>query len=110
MFPFSNQSQQGSNNYNMSTSTTRWVRRLIISLTIFVWIALGIIVLNAAGYIIGTLLVFIVASLLAYAIAPVVRLLQRVMPRSLAILLVYLVGFGLLGFLIYTVISTSIQQ
>ncbi|TMD56422.1 MAG: AI-2E family transporter [Chloroflexi bacterium] len=111
MFPFSNQSQPASNNnYNMSTSTTRWVRRLIISLTIFVWIALGIIAINAAGYIIGTLLVFIVACLLAYAIAPVVKLLQRFMPRFLAILLVYVVGFGLLGFLIYTVISTSIQQ
>ena len=111
MFPFSNQSQRASNNnYNMSTSTTQWVRRLVISLTIFVWIALGIIALNAAGYIIGTLLVFIVACLLAYAIAPVVLLLQRFMPRFLAILLVYVVGFGLLGFLIYSVISTSIQQ
>src|SRR6266699_4054331 len=111
MFPFSNQSQQASNNnYNMSTSTTRWVRRLIISLTIFVWIALGIIAINATGYIIATLLVFIVACLLAYAIAPVVKLLQRFMPRFIAILLVYVVGFGLLGFLIYTVISTSIQQ
>ena len=111
MFPFSNQSQRASNNnYNMSTSTTQWVRRLVISLTIFVWIALGIIALNAAGYIIGTLLVFIVACLLAYAIAPVVLLLQRFMPRFLAILLVYVVGFGLLGFLIYSVVSTSIQQ
>ncbi len=50
MFSFSNQSQQASNNnYNMSTSTTRWVRRLIISLTIFVWIALGIIAINASS-------------------------------------------------------------
>lgn len=110
MFPFSNQSQRANKNHDISTSTSQWVRRLIISLTIFVWIALGIIALNAAGYIIGTLLVFIVASLLAYAIAPVVRLLQRVMPRFLAILLVYVIVFGLLGFLIYTVISTSIQQ
>ena len=88
----------------------RWVRRLIISLTVLIWIGLGIVALNAASYIIGTLLVFIVACLLAYAIAPVVQLLRRVMPRSVAILLVYLVCFGLLGFLIYTVISTSIQQ
>jgi len=93
-----------------ATSTSRWTRRLIISLTIFVWIGLAFVAIWAAGHIITTLLLLLIASLFAYALAPIVRLLQKVMPRALAVAIVYIVVFGLLGMLIYMIITTSVQQ
>jgi putative heme transporter len=49
---------------------------------------------RAAG---SVLLILIVASMVALILAPIVRLLERRLPRGLAILLVYLAGFATLG-------------
>ena len=107
MFPFTRQTRPL---HHDTPATAQWTQRLVISLTILVWLALAVAGFWVAGYIITPLLMFIIASLFAYAIAPIVKLIQRVMPRPIAIALVYIVGFGLLGLLIYEVISTSIQQ
>ncbi len=63
-----------------------------------------------AGHIVRTLLLLVLAALLAYALAPGVKLLQRVMPRFLAILIMYIVVLGVVSLLIYFVVSTAIQQ
>jgi predicted PurR-regulated permease PerM len=87
-----------------------WMRRLIIALTILAWLAIGAVVLAVVGRMIGTLMVLIVAGLLAYIIYPLVRLLQRFMPRVLAIVAVYLVVLSTLAFLLYNVVSAVVQQ
>jgi len=51
-----------------------------------------------------------IAALLAYALAPGVKVLQRFMPRFLAILIMYLLVLGAISFLLYLVISTAIEQ
>ena len=93
-----------------NTATSVWTRRLIILLTILVGSALGVAILWAASYIAPTILIFIVASLIAYAILPLVEFFQRIMPRALAIVLVYVVVLGLLGLLLYFIIKTMVFQ
>lgn len=93
-----------------NTATSVWTRRLIILLTILAAIGLGFLMLWAASYITATILIFIVASLIAYAIMPVVEFCQRIMPRWLAIVLVYVVVLGLLGLLLYFIIKTMVVQ
>ena len=87
-----------------------WMRRLIIALTILTWLAIGAVVLAVVGHFIGILILLIAAGLLAYTIYPLVLLLQRFMPRMLAIVVVYLVALSALAFLLYSVVSSVVKQ
>jgi predicted PurR-regulated permease PerM len=89
---------------------SKWAERRDIPIAILAWIALGLFTLWAASFITRTILVIIVAALLAYALAPAVRLLSRVMPRVLAILIVYLFVLGGISMLLYFIINTTIQE
>jgi predicted PurR-regulated permease PerM len=84
----------------------RWIQLVVLPLALLgIW-ALA----RAAG---SVLLIVIFASLIALIIAPVVRGLERRMPRGLAILLVYLAGFAVLagiGFLLVNPISDQIKR
>jgi predicted PurR-regulated permease PerM len=93
-----------------ATSTQIWTRRLVILLTILAALALIAFLFWCASHIITTLLIFAVSSLIAYALAPAVEIFHRVMPRSIAILCVYLIAFVLLSLLFYIVINTAILQ
>lgn len=94
----------------LSIDVIKWVRRVLIPLAILAWAAVVILILWLAGYVIQTLLLLTFAALLAYALAPVVKLLERVMPRFLAILIVYLVVLGAISALLYLIVSTAIVQ
>lgn len=63
-----------------------------------------------AAHIVRAILLLVIAALLAYALAPGVKLLQRVMPRFLAILIMYLIVLGAVSFLLYLIITTAIDQ
>jgi predicted PurR-regulated permease PerM len=92
------------------STTTKWARRCLIPLAVLAWTALVFVVLWGAQHIVRTILILVVAALLAYALAPGVRLLQRVMPRFLAILIMYLVVLGAVSLLLYLIITTAIAQ
>ena len=81
-----------------------------MSLVFLIWLILVIIVVRLLNYVSTALLILIMAALVAYGVLPLVGLFQRVMPRALAILLVYLVILGLLGLLFYMLIVTSVVQ
>ncbi len=87
-----------------------WLKRLIIALTLLTWLAIGAVALAVLGHMIGTLILLIAAGLLAYIIYPLVLLLQRFMPRMLAIVIVYLVVLSALAFLLYSVVSAVVQE
>ncbi len=91
-------------------SRSAWLRRLIIALTILAWMAIGAVVLLVIGRMIGSVILLIIAGLLAYLIYPLVLLLQRFLPRFLAIIIVYLVVLGALSFLIYNMVVSVIDQ
>ena len=87
-----------------------WMRRCGLPLAILAWSAVALLLLWLAGHVIQSLLLLTIAGLLAYALAPAVKLLARVMPRFLAILIVYLLVLGALSALLYLIVSTAISQ
>jgi len=89
---------------------TRWGRRLLIPLAILAWAGVGILILWAAGHVARTILLLVIAMLLAYALSPLVTFLERVMPRVLAILIVYLIVLGGIGTLLYFIVRTTVDQ
>ncbi len=89
---------------------SRWSRRRDIPLAILAWAGVVILFIWLIGHIATTILLLVIAGLLAYALSPAVGLLERVMPRFLAILLVYLVVLGGIGGLFYLIVRTSIDQ
>jgi predicted PurR-regulated permease PerM len=92
------------------SATTKWTRRRDIPIALLAWTALIFVTLWGAGHIVRTLLVLVIAALLAYALAPGVKVLQRVMPRALAIVLMYLLVLSAISFLLYLIITTAIAQ
>lgn len=88
----------------------QWSRRRDIPIAILAWLALGGLLLWAASYVIPSLLVVLVAGLLAFALTPAVKLLQRFMPRLLAVVIVYLVVLTVISLLFYAIVSTTINQ
>jgi predicted PurR-regulated permease PerM len=84
----------------------RWIQLVILPLALLGLWALA----RAAG---SVLIVVIVAALAALILAPIVRLLERWIPRGLAILIVYLAGFAVLagiGVLLASPITTQISN
>lgn len=88
----------------------KWSKRRDIPLSILAWAGVVILFIWLIGHITTTILLLIIAALLAYALAPAVGLLERIMPRFLAIVIVYLIVLGGIGGLIYLIIRTSIEQ
>lgn len=87
-----------------------WQRRRDIPLAILGWTGVVALMLWGAGHIVRTLLILTLAALLAYALAPAVKLFQRIMPRVLAMLLVYLIMLGTLSALLFLIVNTAIGQ
>lgn len=89
---------------------SKWARRRDIPIAILAWTALAVVVLWGASHIITTILLLVIASLLAYALAPVVKMLQKVMPRWLAVVIVYLIVLAAISGLLYLIVRTAIEQ
>ena len=90
--------------------SSKWARRRDIPIAILAWTALVCLALWGAGHIVRTLLILTIAALLAYALAPGVKVLQRFMPRVLAILIMYLLVLGAISFLLYLIVTTAVEQ
>ncbi len=88
----------------------KWIRRCGLPLTILAWTGVALLILWLAGQVIQTLLLLTMAALLAYALAPAVKFLERVMPRFLAILIVYLIVLGAISTLLYLIVRAAIVQ
>lgn len=69
-----------------------WGRRLTISLTILVWIAILGVVVWVLSHVVVAILVFVLAALLGYALSPLITLLNRWIPRPIAIGVSYFFG------------------
>jgi len=92
------------------TTRDMWTRRLIYLRILLITVILVGILFWLSSKVITVLLILLVASLLAYAVVPVIDLLHRVMPRLLAMLLVYLVAIAVFAGLAYLTIKTLIPQ
>jgi predicted PurR-regulated permease PerM len=88
----------------------KWTRRRDIPIAILAWVLLVAFILWASWHIIRSLVLLAIAALLAFALAPTVKLLQRWMPRFIAILLVYTIVLGAISILLYFIVRTAIEQ
>src|ERR1700730_3556706 len=101
---------EGNQEVQAQMQAHKWARRRDIPIAVLAWVALFAVVMWAAGHIVRSLLILAIAALIAFAIAPIVKLLQRFMPRFVAILIVYLIVFGGLSALVYVSINTAVHQ
>src|SRR5512135_685804 len=91
-------------------AVVKWIPRFGLPLAILAWTGVALLILWLASQVIHTLLLLTFAAILAYALAPAVRLLKRVMPRFLAIIVVYVLVLGALGALLFLIVSVAIEQ
>lgn len=85
-------------------------RRLLIALTILAFLAIGAVALYAISLILGAVILLMLSALLAYLNYPLVQLLQRRLPRALAIAVAYLLVTSALAVVMFIVTSSLIRQ
>ena len=93
----------------VSSGRTRQ-RRLILALTVLAFLAIGFVAVYAISLILGAVILLMLSALLAYLIYPLVQLLQRRLPRSLAIGVAYLLLAGVMAASLFIMTSSLVQQ
>jgi predicted PurR-regulated permease PerM len=89
---------------------SRWVRALLLPLTILAWLAVLLVVGFLLSHVAHALLVLVLGTIVAFALTPLVNLLARWMPRGLAIAVSYVIGFAvILGLLSVVVVSAATE-
>ncbi len=88
----------------------QWVRRRNIAFTILCWIAIAGVIVWMASQVYHAIIVLVMACVLAYALYPAVEMLRRWLPHWLAILLVYLALFAVVGGFGYLLVSTAVTE
>ncbi len=81
-----------------------------LPISILGWLGVIVISLWLASHILHTILLVVLASLIAFALYPAIDVVARIMPRLLALLIVYVVFLGLVGTLLYFVVNVAIQE
>lgn len=95
---------------DMALEVAKWTKRRDIPLAILAWAAVVLLAFWLASHVTETIFVIVIAGLLAYALAPLVTLFTRIMPRLLAVVLVYIVVLAGIGTLVYFVVSSALTQ
>ncbi len=91
-------------------TSAKWIRRVGIPLATLAWIGVVAVILWAASHVGRSLILLAIAAILAFALAPAVKILARVMPRIVAILVVYIIVLSGISVLLYFLIRTAILQ
>jgi predicted PurR-regulated permease PerM len=102
-------SRQGTAREEPSSRATL-VRWLILSAIALAWMVIVGVVLWGMSHMILAVLLLCFGALIAYTIFPLVKLVQRIMPRPLAILVVYLLILGMLCGLAYVFVILAVNQ
>src|SRR5579884_816166 len=92
------------------TVRDRWMRALLPPLTILAWLAVILVLGWLLSHVTRALLILVLSALVAFALTPLVDLLARFMPRTLATALAYVLGFGLVGAFLTYVVTTAAGQ
>jgi predicted PurR-regulated permease PerM len=88
----------------------RLVRALLVPLVILAWLAVLLLVAWLLSHVTHALLVLVLSTVVAFALSPAVSLLDRYMPRVLAIAISYVFGFALLVSLLSVVVMTAATE
>jgi len=91
-------------------TANEWARRRDAILTIVLWtfaVGMAFWLLSHVGRVI---LLLVISGLVAFALAPLTKLLTHILPRPVAIILVYCVMLGAIGGLGYLVVSAAFSE
>jgi predicted PurR-regulated permease PerM len=89
---------------------TRLVRALLVPLVVLAWLAVLLLGAWLLSHVTHALLILVLSTVVAFALSPVVDLLQRWLPRAVAIAIAYVFGFSLLvGLLSVVVVSAATE-
>ena len=86
------------------------LKRLTNAFTVLAFIAIGSVALYAISLILTAVVLLLLSALLAYIIYPLVKFLQRRLPRSLAIAVAFLLVAGVLVVVMFIVASSLNPQ
>src|SRR5215831_17774854 len=89
---------------------TRLVRALLVPLVVLAWLAVLLVVVWLLSHVTHALLILVLSTVVAFALSPLVDLLQRWLPRVLAIAVAYVVGFAVLFGLLSVVVMTAATE
>lgn len=89
----------------LPTRTLRLLHTLLVLLVVLASLTILMFALWLLSHVPEALIMVVLASLLAFAVSPVVVLLERGLPHPLAIVITYLIGFGLVFGLVALVVS-----
>jgi predicted PurR-regulated permease PerM len=88
----------------------RLVRALLVPLVVLAWLAVLLVVGWLLSHVTHALLILVLSTVVAFALSPLVQLLERWLPRMLAIVIAYVIGFTLLlGLLSVVVVSAATE-
>lgn len=95
---------------SVDVTQTRLVRALLIPLVVLAWLAVLLLVGWLLGHVTHALLILVLSTVVAFALTPVVELLDRWLPRALAIAIAYVFGFSILIGLLSVVVMTAATE
>lgn len=95
---------------SVDLTQTRLVRALLIPLIVLAWLAVLLLVGWLLGHVTHALLVLVLSTVVAFALTPVVELLDRWLPRPLAIAIAYVFGFSILIGLLSVVVMSAATE
>jgi len=89
---------------------TRLVRALLVPLVVLAWLAVLLVAAWLLSHVTHAVLILVLSTVVAFALSPLVDLLQRWLPRVLAIAVAYVVGFAVLFGLLSVVVMTAASE
>ena len=89
---------------------TRLVRALLVPLVVLAWLAVLLVGAWLLSHVTHAVLILVLSTVVAFALSPLVDLLQRWLPRVLAIAVAYVVGFAVLFGLLSVVVMTAATE
>jgi len=93
-----------------SELSASWQRVLYLPLIILAWLAIVLVGGWLLAHVVKALLTLLLSGIVAFALTPLVSLLGRWLPRSLAIAVAYVLGFVvLLGLIAFLVVTAATQ-
>ena len=93
-----------------NSSLMKWRRWFLTALTILAWIVLGGILVWLLGHVSQAVVVLVLGAIIATVIAPLITWLEHLIPRTLAIALIYLLIFAGLAILLYVLANIILDQ
>ncbi len=83
------------------------VRALLWPLIVLAWLAVLLVAVWLISHVTHTVLILVLSTVVAFALTPLVSLLERWLPRGLAVAVAYVIGFAVVAGLLSVVVASA---